>query len=59
MTSLGQPSASRAVGVANGANPVAVIIPCHRVIAADGTLGGYAWGEAIKRALLQRERRSD
>jgi AraC family transcriptional regulator, regulatory protein of adaptative response / methylated-DNA-[protein]-cysteine methyltransferase len=53
---LGQPGASRAVGGANGANPVAVLVPCHRVIAADGTLGGYAWGEAIKRELLRRER---
>jgi AraC family transcriptional regulator of adaptative response/methylated-DNA-[protein]-cysteine methyltransferase len=52
---IGQPRASRAVGGANGANPVAVIVPCHRVIAADGTLGGYAWGEAIKRELLRRE----
>lgn len=52
---IGQPTAVRAVGGANGANPVAVIVPCHRVIAADGTLGGYAWGEAIKRELLRRE----
>lgn len=55
---IGQPTAVRAVGGANGANPVAVIIPCHRVIAADGSLGGYAWGEAIKRELLRRERAS-
>lgn len=53
---LGQPGASRAVGGANGANPVAVLVPCHRVVAADGSLGGYAWGEAIKRELLRRER---
>lgn len=52
---LGKPGASRAVGQANGANPVAVLTPCHRVVAADGTLGGYAWGEAIKRELLRRE----
>ena len=52
---LGNPKATRAVGGANGANPVAVIVPCHRVIAADGSLGGYAWGEAIKRELLRRE----
>ena len=52
---IGQPTAVRAVGGANGANPVAVIVPCHRVIAADGSLGGYAWGEAIKRELLRRE----
>ncbi len=52
---VGQPKATRAVGGANGANPVAVLVPCHRVIAADGKLGGYAWGEAIKRELLRRE----
>jgi AraC family transcriptional regulator, regulatory protein of adaptative response / methylated-DNA-[protein]-cysteine methyltransferase len=52
---LGNPKASRAVGGANGANNVAVLIPCHRVIAADGTLGGYAYGLAIKAELLRRE----
>jgi len=52
---LGNPKASRAVGGANGANPVAVLVPCHRVIAADGSLGGYAYGDAIKRELLKRE----
>lgn len=51
----GRPGAVRAAGTANGANPVAVLIPCHRVIRADGSLGGYAWGEAIKRELLRRE----
>ena len=54
---LGKPKASRAVGSANGANRVAVLIPCHRVIAADGSLGGYAYGERIKSELLKRERR--
>ena len=54
---LGNPKASRAVGGANGANHVAVLIPCHRVIAADGTLGGYAYGPAIKAELLGREGR--
>lgn len=54
---LGNPKASRAVGGANGANHVAVLIPCHRVIAADGTLGGYAYGLAIKAELLKREGR--
>lgn len=53
---LGQPGAARAVGGANAANPVAVLTPCHRVIAADGTLGGYAWGLEIKAELLRRER---
>jgi AraC family transcriptional regulator of adaptative response/methylated-DNA-[protein]-cysteine methyltransferase len=52
---LGKPGASRAVGQANGANPVAVLTPCHRVVAADGSLGGYAYGEEIKRELLRRE----
>jgi AraC family transcriptional regulator of adaptative response/methylated-DNA-[protein]-cysteine methyltransferase len=54
-TAIGQPKATRAVGGANAANPVAVLVPCHRVIAADGALGGYAWGAAIKRELLRRE----
>ncbi|WP_338240565.1 bifunctional transcriptional activator/DNA repair enzyme AdaA [Aurantiacibacter hainanensis] len=54
-TALGNPKASRAVGGANGANHVAVLIPCHRVIAADGGLGGYAYGTEIKAELLRRE----
>ena len=54
---LGNPKASRAVGGANGANHVAVLIPCHRVIASDGSLGGYAYGLEIKRELLRREGR--
>ena len=54
---LGNPKASRAVGGANGANHVAVLIPCHRVIAADGSLGGYAYGLEIKAELLKREGR--
>jgi AraC family transcriptional regulator of adaptative response/methylated-DNA-[protein]-cysteine methyltransferase len=53
---LGNPKASRAVGGANGANKVAVLIPCHRVIAAYGGLGGYAYGSEIKVELLKRER---
>jgi AraC family transcriptional regulator of adaptative response/methylated-DNA-[protein]-cysteine methyltransferase len=51
----GKPKAARAAGSANGANYVAVLIPCHRVVRADGSLGGYAYGEDIKRALLGRE----
>ena len=47
----------RAVGSANGANPVCLAIPCHRVIASDGKLCGYAWGEDRKRWLLAHERR--
>lgn len=53
---IGQPSASRAVGLANGRNPLAVIVPCHRVIGADGTLTGYGGGLERKRALLELER---
>ncbi len=52
---IGRPGAVRAAGSANGANNVAVLIPCHRVIRTDGTLGGYAYGEDIKRELLRRE----
>jgi len=52
---IGRPTAVRAVGAANGANPVSLVIPCHRVIAADGTLGGYGWGLERKRWLLAHE----
>jgi methylated-DNA-[protein]-cysteine S-methyltransferase len=52
---VGRPRASRAVGQANGRNPVSVIVPCHRVIAANGTLGGYGWGLERKRWLLDHE----
>jgi methylated-DNA-[protein]-cysteine S-methyltransferase len=52
---IGVPSASRAVGVANGQNPVCVIVPCHRVIGADGSLTGYAGGLERKRLLLELE----
>jgi O-6-methylguanine DNA methyltransferase len=52
---VGRPSAFRAVGAANGANPVSLVVPCHRVIAADGTLGGYGWGLERKRWLLAHE----
>lgn len=53
---VGQPRAVRAVGTANGSNPVAVLVPCHRVIRSDGSLGGYAGGLERKRRLLERER---
>jgi methylated-DNA-[protein]-cysteine S-methyltransferase len=49
------PAASRAVGLANGSNPIPIVIPCHRVIGADGTLTGYAGGLDRKRLLLQLE----
>lgn len=49
---LGQPTASRAVGLANGRNPVSIIVPCHRVVGADGSLTGYGGGIERKRWLL-------
>ena len=49
---VGKPSAARAVGLANGQNPIAVIVPCHRVIGADGSLTGYGGGLDRKRFLL-------
>jgi methylated-DNA-[protein]-cysteine S-methyltransferase len=52
---IGRPSASRAVGAANGANPISIIIPCHRVIGADGSLTGYGWGVEQKAWLLAHE----
>ena len=52
---VGRPRAVRAAGSANGANNVAVLIPCHRVVRSDGSLGGYAYGLDIKRALLDKE----
>ena len=53
---IGVPAAVRAVAAANGANPVALVVPCHRVIGADGTLTGYAGGLRRKRWLLAHER---
>jgi AraC family transcriptional regulator of adaptative response/methylated-DNA-[protein]-cysteine methyltransferase len=53
---VGSPGAVRAVGTACGQNPVAVAVPCHRVVASDGKLGGYQWGPERKKALLARER---
>jgi O-6-methylguanine DNA methyltransferase len=52
---IGQPNASRAVGAANGANPIAIIVPCHRVIGANGTLTGYGGGLPTKSWLLSLE----
>ena len=52
---VGQPQAVRAVGTANGSNPIAVLVPCHRVVRSDGTLGGYAGGLDRKRKLLEAE----
>ncbi len=55
-SAIDRPTAVRAVGLANGANPVAIIVPCHRIIGADGTLTGYAGGLDRKRWLLNHER---
>ncbi len=56
---IGQPTASRAVGAANGRNPISIVIPCHRVIGAGGDLTGYAGGMDRKAALLKLEADSD
>jgi methylated-DNA-[protein]-cysteine S-methyltransferase len=54
---IGKPSAARAVGLANGRNPIAIIVPCHRVVGADGSLTGYGGGIERKEHLLAFERR--
>ena len=56
---VGKPGAARAVGMANGHNPIGIIVPCHRVIGADGSLTGYGGGLDRKRILLQLERDHD
>jgi methylated-DNA-[protein]-cysteine S-methyltransferase len=56
--SIGAPRGARAVGQALGSNPVPILIPCHRIIASDGSFGGYGGGLAVKRALLALERTS-
>jgi O-6-methylguanine DNA methyltransferase len=53
---IGRPTAVRAVGAANGRNPISIIVPCHRVIGADGSLTGYGWGVDRKAWLLDHER---
>jgi methylated-DNA-[protein]-cysteine S-methyltransferase len=55
---IGKPAAVRAVGLANGANPIGIVVPCHRVIGADGSLTGYGGGLDRKRWLLDHERRA-
>ena len=55
---VGNPDAARAIGRANATNPICLIVPCHRVIGADGSLTGFAFGEDIKRQLLDLERAS-
>jgi len=52
---IGRPKAVRAVGTAIGANPIAYLIPCHRVVRTDGGLGGYRWGLALKQQMLRAE----
>jgi methylated-DNA-[protein]-cysteine S-methyltransferase len=52
---IGHPGSARAVGRANARNPIAIVVPCHRVIGSDGSLTGYAYGLDIKRALLELE----
>ena len=54
---IGKPGAARAVGMANNENPIAVIVPCHRVIGRDGSLTGYAGGIHLKKKLLSLEKR--
>lgn len=54
---IGQPSAVRAVGLANGSNPIPIIVPCHRVIGSDGSLTGYGGGLSVKEKLLALESR--
>jgi len=54
---IGKPTASRAVGAANGANPLPIVVPCHRVIGADRSLTGFGGGVEVKRFLLDHERR--
>jgi len=53
---IGNPKASRAVGMANNRNPIPIIVPCHRVIGHDGSLTGYAGGLELKRLLLELEK---
>jgi AraC family transcriptional regulator of adaptative response/methylated-DNA-[protein]-cysteine methyltransferase len=55
-SALGAPNAARAVASACAHNRIAVVVPCHRIIRGDGSLGGYRWGLPIKQALLERER---
>lgn len=54
---IGRPAASRAVGMANSRNPISIIVPCHRVIGANGSLTGYAGGMRVKQWLLEHEQR--
>lgn len=55
--SIGRPTATRAIGAANGRNPVAVVLPCHRIVGADGSLTGFGGGLPVKKWLLEHEQR--
>jgi methylated-DNA-[protein]-cysteine S-methyltransferase len=55
---IGHPNAARAVGAANGRNPVPLVLPCHRVVGADGSLTGFGGGLHVKRALIEHEQRT-
>lgn len=55
---LGRPGAARAVGAANGRNPISIVLPCHRVVGSNGALTGFAGGIEVKRRLLEHERRT-
>jgi methylated-DNA-[protein]-cysteine S-methyltransferase len=57
-STLGRPAAARAVGAANGRNPLSIVLPCHRVIGSNGALTGFAGGIDVKRALLEHESRT-
>ena len=54
---IGRPKAVRAAGLANGQNPISIVVPCHRVIGSDGSLTGYGGGLPLKRKLLEHEAR--
>ncbi len=54
-SSIGQPKAARAVGRANATNPICLLVPCHRVLGADGSLTGFAFGNSLKKRLLEHE----
>lgn len=56
---VGNPKASRAVGISNNKNPMTIVVPCHRVIGTDGALTGYAGGLDMKKALLELERKEE
>ena len=56
-TSIGRPKAVRAIGGANGRNPIVIVLPCHRIVGADGSLTGFGGGISVKKWLLEHEQR--